>query len=73
MTTKPKDRGGRRPLGAAPRHTIALRIDRTVLAALRAQAEARGIGYQTLIHDILTRSTAPVRSVLDAEAPPASG
>jgi uncharacterized protein (DUF4415 family) len=48
-------RVGRPTLGDVARQLIAIRLDPQVLEALRKEAEQRGIGYQTLIHDILAR------------------
>jgi uncharacterized protein (DUF4415 family) len=45
---------GRPPLGAHARRLIAIRLDNQMLAELQAEAAARKIGYQTLIHEILT-------------------
>jgi uncharacterized protein (DUF4415 family) len=36
------------------RTLISLRVDPRVLHVLRAVAADRGVGYQTLIHDVLT-------------------
>ena len=46
-------RTGRPPIGAEARQPIAIRIDRRVLATLRREASRRGMGYQTLINDLL--------------------
>jgi uncharacterized protein (DUF4415 family) len=46
-------RVGRPPLGRAARELIAIRVDPDVLRSLRAEATRAGIGYQTLIHDLL--------------------
>jgi len=35
------------------RTQIALKVDSRILAVFRRQADARGIGYQTLMHDVL--------------------
>jgi predicted DNA binding CopG/RHH family protein len=51
-----KARRGRPPLGDAPRRAVTLRVDAALLERLRTQAAARGIGYQTLIHEVLTRA-----------------
>jgi uncharacterized protein (DUF4415 family) len=50
-------RVGRPPIGRAPRAPISLRVDRDVLARLKARAAKRGIPYQSLINNILTRAT----------------
>jgi len=47
-------RRGRPPLGEHARRLIAIRLDDQMLAELQAEAAARKIGYQTLIHEILT-------------------
>ncbi len=46
-------RVGRPPIGAAPRHLIAIRLDPRVLQRLRREARQRQVGYQTLINEIL--------------------
>jgi len=48
-------RVGRPPLGAAPRQLIAIRLDAGVLAQFRKEARRRGIGYQTLINEVLAQ------------------
>jgi len=49
-------RVGRPRLSAAgAREMIAIRIDPTVMAAFRKAAKARGVGYQTLINEVLAR------------------
>jgi uncharacterized protein (DUF4415 family) len=44
---------GRPPLGRAARELIAIRLDPDVLCSLRVEATRAGIGYQTLIHQLL--------------------
>jgi len=46
-------RVGRPPLGRSARELIAIRVDPDVLRALRVEATRSGIGYQTLIHELL--------------------
>ena len=46
-------RVGRPPLGATARQLIAIRLDATVLARFRKEARRRGVGYQTLINEVL--------------------
>ena len=46
-------RVGRPPLGRAARELIAIRVDADVLRSLRVEATRAGIGYQTLIHQLL--------------------
>jgi uncharacterized protein (DUF4415 family) len=46
-------RVGRPPLGDKARRLIAIRLDATVLARFRREARRRGIGYQTLINQVL--------------------
>ena len=46
-------RVGRPPLGDEARRLIAIRLDATVLARFRREARRRGVGYQTLINDVL--------------------
>ena len=55
-------RVGRPPLGGATRRLIAIRIDPQVLDAVRREARRRGLGYQSLIHDLLARHVRRVRS-----------
>src|SRR3954451_8874123 len=52
----PPRRAGRPPLGDAPRQLVAVRIDRHVIAGLKAEAKRLGIGYHTLINKVLARS-----------------
>jgi len=49
-------RVGRPPLGRVPRTAISVRVDRDVLARLKARAAKRGVPYQSLINDILARA-----------------
>ena len=46
-------RVGRRPLGKEPRQLIAIRIDPGILERFRNEARRRGVGYQTLINEVL--------------------
>jgi uncharacterized protein (DUF4415 family) len=55
-------RVGRPPLGAAPRRLIAIRIDPQVLDAVRREAKRRGLGYQSLINDLLAKRVRRLRS-----------
>ena len=55
-------RVGRPPLGAAARRLIAIRIDPQVLDAVRREAKRRGLGYQSLINDLLAKHVGRVRS-----------
>jgi uncharacterized protein (DUF4415 family) len=55
-------RVGRPPLGAEARRLIAIRIDPQVLNAVRQQAKRRGVGYQSLINDLLAKHVERVRS-----------
>jgi uncharacterized protein (DUF4415 family) len=48
-------RVGRPPLGNEPRQLIAIRVDASVLARFRKEAQRRRIGYQTLINEVLAR------------------
>jgi uncharacterized protein (DUF4415 family) len=49
-------RVGRPRLSAAgAREMIAIRIDPTVMAGFRKAAKRRGVGYQTLINEVLAR------------------
>jgi uncharacterized protein (DUF4415 family) len=50
-------RVGRPTLGDAPRQLIAIRVDAGVLDRFRKEARRRGVGYQTLINEVLTRHT----------------
>jgi uncharacterized protein (DUF4415 family) len=55
-------RVGRPPLGARARRLIAIRIDSQVLAAVRREARQKGLGYQSLINDLLAAHVGRVRS-----------
>lgn len=46
-------RVGRPPLGNGARQLIAIRLDATVLRALRSEANRRSLGYQTLVNEVL--------------------
>ena len=47
-------RVGRPPLGDVARRLIAIRVDPEVLDGFRKEAKRRKMGYQTLIHQVLT-------------------
>jgi uncharacterized protein (DUF4415 family) len=51
---------GRPPIGDEPRRLIAIRLDARVLAAYQKEAKRRGIGYQTLMHEVLAKHAALV-------------
>jgi len=55
-------RVGRPPLGAEARRLIAIRIDAQVLAAVRGEAKRRGLGYQSLINNVLAKYIGRARS-----------
>jgi uncharacterized protein (DUF4415 family) len=55
-------RVGRPPLGATARRLIAIRIDPQVLDAVRREARRKGLGYQSLINDLLAAHVGRVRS-----------
>jgi uncharacterized protein (DUF4415 family) len=55
-------RVGRPPLGADARRMIAIRIDPQVLNAVRREAKRRGLGYQSLINDLLAKHVGRLRS-----------
>ena len=55
-------RVGRPPLWATARRLIAIRIDPQVLAAVRREARQRGLGYQSLINNLLAAHVRRVRS-----------
>jgi uncharacterized protein (DUF4415 family) len=55
-------RVGRPPLGTAARRLIAIRIDPQVLDAVRREAKRRGLGYQSLINDLLAKHVGRPRS-----------
>ena len=55
-------RVGRPPLGAEARRLIAIRIDPQVLEAVRREAKRRGLGYQSLINDVLAKHVGRLRS-----------
>src|SRR4051812_45391446 len=46
-------RVGRPPIGDEARRLIAIRVDAVVLSEFRREARRRGIGYQTLINEVL--------------------
>jgi uncharacterized protein (DUF4415 family) len=48
-------RVGRPPIGDAPRQLVAIRLDVGVLDRFRKEAKRRGVGYQTLINEVLAR------------------
>jgi uncharacterized protein (DUF4415 family) len=48
-------RVGRPPLGTRARQLIAIRVDPAVLERFRKEARRRGVGYQTLINQVLAR------------------
>jgi uncharacterized protein (DUF4415 family) len=55
-------RVGRPPLGAEARRLIAIRIDAQVLDAVRREAKRRGLGYQSLINNLLAKHVGRARS-----------
>jgi len=55
-------RVGRPPLGAATRRLIAIRIDPDVLGAVQREAKRRGLGYQSLINELLAKHVGRRRS-----------
>src|SRR5882672_10301518 len=55
-------RVGRPLLGAGVRRLIAIRIDPQVLDAVRREAKRRGLGYQSLINELLAKYVARPRS-----------
>ena len=55
-------RVGRPPLGVAARRLIAIRIDPQVLGAVRREAKRRGLGYQSLINELLAKYVGRRRS-----------
>lgn len=52
---KAMKRVGRPPLGDATKQLIALRLEPGVIEQLKTLAEKEGMGYQTLINEILQR------------------
>ena len=50
-------RVGRPPLGSSARQLIAIRIDPEVLRWTKREAKRRGVGYQTLINEMLAART----------------
>jgi uncharacterized protein (DUF4415 family) len=52
---KAMKRVGRPPIGDEARQLIAIRLDLRVLATLRKEAKRRGVGYQTLINEVLAK------------------
>jgi uncharacterized protein (DUF4415 family) len=55
-------RVGRPPLGTVARRLIAIRIDPAVLDAVRREAKRRGLGYQSLINELLAKHVARART-----------
>jgi len=55
-------RVGRPPLGVAARRLIAIRIDPQVLEAVRREAKRRGVGYQSLINELLAKYVGRTRT-----------
>jgi len=51
-------RVGRPPFGDVARQLIAIRVDAAVLEQFRKEARRRGIGYQTLMHEVLAKHAA---------------
>jgi len=49
-------------LGAEARRLIAIRIDPEVLDAVRREAKRRGLGYQSLINNLLAKYVGRARS-----------
>src|SRR6266851_2124174 len=56
-------RVGRPPEGRAAKELIAIRLDPDVLLALRSLADRKGVGYQTLIQNVLARAVRRDRAV----------
>ena len=48
-------RVGRPPIGGEPRQLVAIRLDVGVLDRFRKEAKRRGVGYQTLINEVLAK------------------
>jgi uncharacterized protein (DUF4415 family) len=48
-------RVGRPPIGDEPRQLVAIRLDAGVLERFRKEARRRGVGYQTLINEVLAK------------------
>lgn len=63
-------RVGRPPLGTAARRLIAIRIDPQVLDAVRREAKRRGLGYQSLINDLLAKHVARARGAPETQGRP---
>jgi len=55
-------RVGRPLLGTGVRRLIAIRLDPQVLEAVRREAKRRGLGYQSLINNLLAEHVARPRS-----------
>ena len=54
-TLKVMRRVGRPPIGDEPRQLVAIRLDVGVLDRFRKEAKRRGVGYQTLINEVLAK------------------
>jgi uncharacterized protein (DUF4415 family) len=48
-------RVGRPPIGDERRQLVAIRLDAGVLERFRKEAKRRGVGYQTLINEVLAK------------------
>ena len=48
-------RVGRPPIGSEPRQLVAIRLDVGVLDQFRKEAKRRGVGYQSLINEVLAK------------------
>src|SRR6267378_6111381 len=55
-------RVGRPLLGTGVRRLIAIRLDPQVLEAVRREAKRRGLGYQSLINNLLAKYVGRARS-----------
>lgn len=49
-------RVGRPLVGESPRKSISVRIEQDVLEKLKSKAEKAGVGYQSLINEILKKA-----------------
>jgi predicted DNA binding CopG/RHH family protein len=63
--SKMKRRPGKLKVDTSPKVMISLRVSPQVLAALKDDADALGIGYQTLINSILEKHFDPKQESLE--------
>ena len=55
---KKRPRRGRPPKGAGKYQAVSIRLSPKVLAWAKKEAKRRGVGYQTVINDVLSKASA---------------